>query len=872
MLGRKPLNKSALIVALPSVFFLLFSVFGFTPLAQAEPVPGLAVTVYNNYGYNGSPPLPSVSGRPVQCTLTYPNINQDFGANICGLSDDYIVKYEGYITSPETQTITFYPYADDGTKLYVDNVLIDNNWVDKGGGGNPSSPVSFTAGVPKPITLWFYENGGGNSVTLYWDLDDGFEIVPAEAFTQNDETSYTTTTTTTTTTVPPTTTTTLAPYFNAVQNLTAVANIDGSVALDWDAPEASNIAPYMYSVGFSDLDPVGGGWGVWTLASNTSYTLSTGMFSGTNPVTTGYGLVRFTVYAGSGQCVGVGAGDCTYGAQASVDVTVLDPTPPTTTTTTTSTTTTTTSTTVPTTTTSSTTIYVEPGTTTTSVYSPETTVPEPESTTTTLPEDEEETESTTTSTIPQEVDEEEEQDPPAETAPPLETEKPEDLPSENTIPIELDEINEDVTEEELAEVLESIFTPDSGAEEVAEALEGILESDLTDEQFGQVMDTVFADISDTEQTTEVLSGLLDQDLTGDELASVMEAVFSEDASVSEMGDVVGSLLEQDLSQDELSAVFDAVFDGDLSDAETISLIVDILSDDLEASELGAALGAVFDDEVTDEVLVETFTAVLGTEINADSVGVIVDVLESESINNEQVALVVTLIIEQEGGIDEEQATELATSAKVLESIDGEQATEVFDAIVASEVTQEAGLEIVAALASAGEEVKEAFQEEINVFAGVFDTYVAIDSTIDVGDRRTVIAVGAAVAVAGAIGASGGASGGSGSPSGGQTGPTGTNDAARKEEEQEPSGEISADGLDWIKGISIFIYKEGVRFMNWKAFFKKFSYGIMNMGFTIAGSLVVYLTLSGSIQRIAGISTVFAFAAAMYLHMKEPSDQ
>jgi ATP-dependent helicase/DNAse subunit B len=54
--------------------------------------------------------------------------------------------------------------------------------------------------------------------------------------------------------------------------------------------------------------------------------------------------------------------------------------------------------------------------------------------------------------------------------------------------------------------------------------------------------------------------------------------------------------------------------------------------------------------------------------------------------------------------------------------------------------------------------------------------------------------------------------------------------------------------------------------------KKFTYGFLNMGFTLAGSLVVYLTLSGTIQKIAGVSTILAFAGAMYLHMKEPESE
>jgi hypothetical protein len=56
------------------------------------------------------------------------------------------------------------------------------------------------------------------------------------------------------------------------------------------------------------------------------------------------------------------------------------------------------------------------------------------------------------------------------------------------------------------------------------------------------------------------------------------------------------------------------------------------------------------------------------------------------------------------------------------------------------------------------------------------------------------------------------------------------------------------------------------------FMKKFTYGFLNMGFTLAGSLVVYLTLSGTIQKVAGIATILAFAGTMFLHMKEPESE
>jgi hypothetical protein len=324
---------------------------------------------------------------------------------------------------------------------------------------------------------------------------------------------------------------------------------------------------------------------------------------------------------------------------------------------------------------------------------------------------------------------------------------------------------------------------------------------------------------------------------------------------------------------ETEAIFDSVFDSDLSDAETIELIVDVLEDELTSELLNTVLGAVFDEEVSNEVLIETFTAVLGNELDAESVGVIVDVLESDTITSEQVGQVVTLVIEQEGGIESGQATELATSAKVLESIDGSQATEVFAAIVVAEVSQEAGAEISEALAEAPTEVKESFEEEINVFAGVFDTYTALGSSIDVGTRRSVIAVNlvtSTVALAAAAGAIPTPGSNPSNPS--PAGPRQDVAARREEEEPEEGGAIEGEGPDWIKSISIYKYEDGVRTMDWKNFTKKFIYGVMGSGFTLAGAVVMYFTLSGLTQQIALWGTTIAFACAMFLHMKEPSDQ
>ena len=424
----------------------------------------------------------------------------------------------------------------------------------------------------------------------------------------------------------------------------------------------------------------------------------------------------------------------------------------------------------------------------------------------------------------------------------------------------------DLTDKEFTKVLDAVFSEDVSSEVFTEALTTMLGADLSDKELDKVLDAAFSETTSPEAMVSALSSIFDGPASGADISKVMGAVFDEDISVQDTKAVLRDLLETNLSASEAKAVFDNVFDGDLSDAETIDLIVDVLKDGLTADLLSSVLGAVFDESVSTEVLIETFTAVLDGELNAESVGVIVDVLESDTITGEQVAQVVTLVIEQEGGIESGQATELATSAKVLESIDGEQASAVFSAIVVAEISEEVGAAISEALTDAPTDVKESFEEEINVFAGVFDTYTALGSSIDVGTRRSVIAVNLVTSTVALAAAAGGI------PTPGPSAPSTPRQdvAARKEEEEtEEGGAIEGEGPDWIKRISIYKYEDGVRVMDWKNFTRKFVYGVMASGFTLAGATVMYFTLSGFTQKIALWGTLLAFTASMYLHMKEP---
>jgi hypothetical protein len=77
---------------------------------------------------------------------------------------------------------------------------------------------------------------------------------------------------------------------------------------------------------------------------------------------------------------------------------------------------------------------------------------------------------------------------------------------------------------------------------------------------------------------------------------------------------------------------------------------------------------------------------------------------------------------------------------VLSVITSDLAADIFDAVDVGALDSNAGAEIVDAVQTQSEEIRNEFENEIDVFAGVFDTYVPIGSVVDVSTRRTLVAV------------------------------------------------------------------------------------------------------------------------------------
>jgi hypothetical protein len=141
---------------------------------------------------------------------------------------------------------------------------------------------------------------------------------------------------------------------------------------------------------------------------------------------------------------------------------------------------------------------------------------------------------------------------------------------------------------------------------------------------------------------------------------------------------------------------------------------------------------------------------------------LVDIVVNQPITNVKVEQIVQVLAEQApaqivatiqqvltADITSDQAVSIASSAEVLAAVTEEQAEAIFEEIVVDELTAEVAEELVVVLNEAPTKVKKKFQETINVFSGLFNSYKMVGSTIPVGERRTLLAVSNTLVAVGA---------------------------------------------------------------------------------------------------------------------------
>jgi hypothetical protein len=156
--------------------------------------PAKADLTYKTYAGTGAyPTFPGNGGSlyygTVLSTGTVTSLDYNWGSGLVldsGRNERVIVNFYGYITIPDTgsQDIQFYLYADDGVYMKIDDTVVINDWNEQGPGmwNYVSTDQTLTGGQTYYIDMWWYENGGGAAVKLYWDQTGSVALVPSLAY------------------------------------------------------------------------------------------------------------------------------------------------------------------------------------------------------------------------------------------------------------------------------------------------------------------------------------------------------------------------------------------------------------------------------------------------------------------------------------------------------------------------------------------------------------------------------------------------------------------------------------------------------------------------------------------------------------------
>ncbi len=112
----------------------------------------------------------------------------------------------------------------------------------------------------------------------------------------------------------------------------------------------------------------------------------------------------------------------------------------------------------------------------------------------------------------------------------------------------------------------------------------------------------------------------------------------------------------------------------------------------------------------------------------------------DELTSEQAEQLIEAILEEEP--TQEQATAIASSPAALAVLTSDQATQVFEALDVTELDNTQLEDLAEAVTDAPTEVKEAFEDSVDIFSEGLGSYVPVDSKIPVSERQTLIAIAA----------------------------------------------------------------------------------------------------------------------------------
>ncbi len=135
---------------------------------SASPTSGLTGQYYSGTDF-----------KTLRLTRQDASINFDWGSgspDVLVPVDSFSVRWSGFVRATTTGSYTFQSTSDDGVRVWANNTLVIDKWLDQSA-ATYSATVTLTAGTVVPVRVEYYEAGGSAVMKLAWS-GPGFTMQP----------------------------------------------------------------------------------------------------------------------------------------------------------------------------------------------------------------------------------------------------------------------------------------------------------------------------------------------------------------------------------------------------------------------------------------------------------------------------------------------------------------------------------------------------------------------------------------------------------------------------------------------------------------------------------------------------------------------
>ena len=146
-------------------------------VTQSQPAPGTGLRgqYFANATFTGPPKLTRQENVAARFSTGRPALGMP--------KDNFSIRWEGKAWAPYSGNYVFRAESSGGIRIWIDNVLVIENWPEHSSALNVAKPLAFTEGSMHDVRVDFVDRAAEAAATLQWQIpgESAFVAIPTAA-------------------------------------------------------------------------------------------------------------------------------------------------------------------------------------------------------------------------------------------------------------------------------------------------------------------------------------------------------------------------------------------------------------------------------------------------------------------------------------------------------------------------------------------------------------------------------------------------------------------------------------------------------------------------------------------------------------------